>query len=79
MNALNPGGWRPEMPPGGGEVPPTASGNRALMLEEPLLFEIGREDVTGVDLPPVDASAPAMARWARLSASGRAVSRRKTS
>ncbi|HSF12024.1 MAG TPA: aminomethyl-transferring glycine dehydrogenase subunit GcvPB, partial [Erythrobacter sp.] len=31
---------------------------RALMLEEPLLFEIGRADVTGVDLPPVDPQAP---------------------
>src|SRR5688572_8619101 len=29
----------------------TFTGNRALQIEEPLLFEIGRADVTGVDLP----------------------------
>jgi glycine dehydrogenase subunit 2 len=29
----------------------TFTGNRALMQEEPLLFEIGRLDTTGVDLP----------------------------
>jgi glycine dehydrogenase subunit 2 len=29
---------------------PTFTGNRALMQEEPLIFEIGRTDVTGVDL-----------------------------
>jgi hypothetical protein len=27
----------------------TFTGNRALMLEEPLIFEIGSADVTGVD------------------------------
>ena len=30
----------------------TATGNKALMLEEPLIFEIGSADTTGVDLPP---------------------------
>ena len=29
----------------------TFTGNRALQIEEPLLFEIGRNDVTGVDFP----------------------------
>jgi glycine dehydrogenase subunit 2 len=61
MNAPNQSGWKPEMQVAengfmGGPV--TTTGNRALMLEEPLLFEIGRADVTGVDLAPVDASAP---------------------
>jgi len=61
MNAPNASGWKPEMSLAesgflGG--PTTTTGNRALMLEEPLLFEIGRADVTGVDLPAVDASAP---------------------
>ncbi|MGC5254537.1 hypothetical protein, partial [Escherichia coli] len=37
--------------------PVTTTGNRGLMLEEPLLFEIGRKDVTGVDLPEVDPAA----------------------
>ncbi|WP_066530825.1 aminomethyl-transferring glycine dehydrogenase subunit GcvPB [Erythrobacter sp. CCH5-A1] len=61
MNAPNKSGWKPEMQIAesgflGGPV--TSTGNRGLMLEEPLLFEIGRADVTGVDLPAVDASAP---------------------
>jgi glycine dehydrogenase subunit 2 len=61
MNAPNKSGWKPEMQVAesgflGGPV--TSTGNRALMLEEPLLFEIGRADVTGVDLPAVDADAP---------------------
>ena len=34
-------------------APDTFTGNRALQIEEPLLFEIGRTDVTGVDLPDV--------------------------
>jgi glycine dehydrogenase subunit 2 len=29
----------------------TFTANRGLQIEEPLLFEIGRGDVTGVDLP----------------------------
>ncbi len=61
MNAPNKSGWKPEMTQAesgflGGPV--TTTGNRALMLEEPLLFEIGRADVTGVDLPAVDPAAP---------------------
>jgi glycine dehydrogenase subunit 2 len=65
MNAPNKSGWKPEMTPDPASVgdgfhggPATTTGNRALMLEEPLLFEIGRADVTGVDLPAVDAAAP---------------------
>lgn len=61
MNAPNTSGWKPEMTldaDGMHSGPATTTGNRALMLEEPLLFEIGRADVTGVDLPAVDASAP---------------------
>ena len=33
---------------------PTFTGNRALLQVEPLLFEIGRNDVTGVDIPEAD-------------------------
>ncbi|PKP94764.1 MAG: glycine dehydrogenase (aminomethyl-transferring) [Alphaproteobacteria bacterium HGW-Alphaproteobacteria-14] len=61
MTAPNQSGWRPEMQVAENGLlggPATTTGNRALMLEEPLLFEIGRADVTGVDLPVVDASAP---------------------
>ncbi len=47
---INPSGWRPATPSDvHGEVPATTTGNRALMLEEPLLFEIGSRDQTGVD------------------------------
>jgi len=48
---INQSGWRPEMNADGtATLPPTATGNRALMLEEPLIFEIGAADRTGVDL-----------------------------
>lgn len=58
MNAPNKSGWKPAMETADatGESP-TTTGNRALMLEEPLLFEIGHAETTGVDLPEVDASA----------------------
>ncbi len=56
---LNPSGWRPELTAQDGAaaapVAATHSGNRALMLEEALIFEIGDETTSGVDLetPPV--------------------------
>jgi glycine dehydrogenase subunit 2 len=51
---VNPSGWRPQSP---ANAPPanetgestTVTGNRALMLEEALLFEIGDTETTGVD------------------------------
>ena len=49
MTAVNPSGWRPSTPSAGEGGAPTVTGNRALMLEEPLLFEIGNRDQTGVD------------------------------
>ena len=62
MNAPNASGWKPEMTPANEDGlhngPATVTGNRALMLEEPLLFEIGREDVTGDDLPEPASDAP---------------------
>jgi len=52
MSTINASGWRPEMGSGTeGAAPATYTGNKALMLEEPLLFEIGAADRTGVDLP----------------------------
>ena len=57
MTALNRAGWRPEMNvAGGADDNVTFTGNRALMLEEPLIFEIGSADTTGVDF---DEDAPA--------------------
>ncbi len=47
--ALNQSGWRPKMNAGGADDSTTFTGNRALMLEEPLLFEIGSTETTGVD------------------------------
>jgi glycine dehydrogenase subunit 2 len=61
VNAPNTSGWKPAMTPASDGMhsgPATTTGNHALMLEEPLLFEIGRADVTGVDLPDVDPAAP---------------------
>ena len=57
MTALNPTGWRPEMTAtDGADVAATFTGNRALMLEEALIFEIGSTTTTGVDF---DEAAPA--------------------
>jgi glycine dehydrogenase subunit 2 len=51
VTAVNPSGWRPSAPEGGDVITvETTTGNRALMLEEPLLFEIGSRDQTGVDI-----------------------------
>jgi len=46
---VNPSGWRPSSPANAPGETQTVTGNRALMLEEPLLFEIGSTDQTGVD------------------------------
>jgi glycine dehydrogenase subunit 2 len=57
MSTINASGWKPEM--GANDTadtaPPTTTGNRALMLEEALIFEIGGSDTCGVDFPPVPA------------------------
>jgi glycine dehydrogenase subunit 2 len=50
MSDLNQSGWRPEMGVAGDAAPMTYTGNRALMLEEALIFEIGSRLTTGVDL-----------------------------
>ena len=51
---INASGWRPEVGAGVAESAGTYTGNRALMLEEALIFEIGDGETTGVDLgaPP---------------------------
>ncbi|MEW4449068.1 aminomethyl-transferring glycine dehydrogenase subunit GcvPB [Qipengyuania sp. JC766] len=58
MNAPNKSGWKPAMNAERRKDTGTVTGNRALMLEEPLLFEIGHADETGVDLPEPAADAP---------------------
>lgn len=70
MNA-NPTGWRPVSPtPPHCETASTATltGNRGLMLEEPLIFEIGDKDKCGVDLPdPSSGICPSLGEFARSS------------
>jgi glycine dehydrogenase subunit 2 len=46
---INPSGWRPSTPANEQGETHTVTGNRALMLEEPLIFEIGNAEQTGVD------------------------------
>ena len=46
---LNPSGWKPSSPVAAAGEAGTTTGNRTLMLEEPLIFEIGDTGTTGVD------------------------------
>jgi glycine dehydrogenase subunit 2 len=52
--SINQSGWRPEMTAGTGSAAPTFTGNKALMLEEALIFEIGDTTTTGVDFAEGD-------------------------
>jgi glycine dehydrogenase subunit 2 len=65
---VNPSGWRPDVGNSEGAAPAaTFTGNRALMLEEPLIFEIGDTDSTGVDFQdPSQASRGDSGRLANL-------------
>jgi glycine dehydrogenase subunit 2 len=63
--SINESGWKPEMITSHAAAPPTYTGNRALMLEEALIFEIGNSETTGVDLataPQVSARLGTLAR-----------------
>jgi glycine dehydrogenase subunit 2 len=51
---VNPSGWRPSAPVNEQGQSATVTGNRGLMLEEPLLFEIGDMESTGVDFADVE-------------------------
>jgi glycine dehydrogenase subunit 2 len=53
---VNPSGWRPSTPVNAHGETATITGNRALMLEEALLFEIGDTETTGVDFYDVEIS-----------------------
>jgi len=57
VSQANKSGWKPEMTPERRSGQETVTGNRALMLEEPLLFEIGHAETTGVDLPEIEPGA----------------------
>ena len=69
MNAPNQSGWRPEMGSADAAPSATASGDKALMLEEPLIFELGRPGTCGVDIeaPETDVM-PSLARFLRAEA-----------
>jgi glycine dehydrogenase subunit 2 len=71
MSTLNPSGWRPEMAANdGASASPTSTGNRALMLEEALIFEIGTTETCGVDIAPAPAAASRLGALARHGAIG---------
>jgi glycine dehydrogenase subunit 2 len=55
--SLNPSGWRPGMGEAESSSAQTFTGNRALMLEEPLIFEMDERDGTGVDFAPAPKAA----------------------
>jgi len=54
--SINASGWKPEMNAGEGAATTTFTGNRALMLEEPLIFERADYGATGVDFDPAPAA-----------------------
>jgi glycine dehydrogenase subunit 2 len=58
MSTINQSGWKPQMTVQSVDAPATFTGNRALMLEEALIFEIGTLDTTGVDLAPMPSVTP---------------------
>ena len=70
MNAPNSSGWRPEMGEGHIARDETFTGNRALMLEERLIFEIGDTTTTGVDIDPAPAAASRLGGLTRSDAIG---------
>ncbi|TXH02878.1 MAG: glycine dehydrogenase subunit 2 [Rhodocyclaceae bacterium] len=61
MSTPNQSGWKPGTPatPTDADDQGTVTGNRGLMLEEPLLFELGRRETCGVDLPVPSGTASA--------------------
>ena len=59
MSTINQSGWRPTTPEAGEASDiSTFTGNRALMLEEALIFEIGSSETTGVDFDSVPIGKP---------------------
>src|SRR5437763_6176032 len=55
---VNPSGWRPTTPANEQGQVETVTGNRALMLEEPLIFEMDGGETTGVDFDDFGKSSP---------------------
>ena len=67
---VNPSGWRPSAPANAEGETQTVTGNRALMLEEPLLFEIGSTAQTGVDFAPLKGGTTRLGTLARTNPIG---------
>ncbi|WP_265530044.1 aminomethyl-transferring glycine dehydrogenase subunit GcvPB [Sphingomicrobium marinum] len=64
--AENPSGWAPKSPANiDGDAPATMTGNKALMLEEKLLFEIGHDLKSGVDIDDPGDFTPRIGRLER--------------
>ncbi len=68
--SVNQSGWRPEMGEASVQQQATFTGNRALMLEEALIFEIGSAETTGVDIDEAPKVASRLGNHARKSAIG---------
>ena len=65
MSTINQSGWKPEMGSASETGPATYTGNKALMLEEALIFEIGTTGTTGVDLADAPKVTPRLGNLAR--------------
>ncbi|HEX8389295.1 MAG TPA: aminomethyl-transferring glycine dehydrogenase subunit GcvPB [Sphingomonas sp.] len=65
MNAINQSGWKPEMTARDGGATVTSTGNKALMLEEALIFEIGSDETCGVDMAEPSSTAGRLGDLAR--------------
>ena len=70
MSTINQSGWRPTTPEAGESGGQTFTGNRALMLEEPLIFEIGGSETTGVDFGDAPQAASRLSGLARAAPIG---------
>lgn len=68
--SVNQSGWRPEMGDTSQAAQATFTGNRALMLEEALIFEIGSTETTGVDIDDAPKVASRLGSHARKGAIG---------
>jgi glycine dehydrogenase subunit 2 len=63
--SINQSGWKPTTPTKGEGAAPTFTGNKALMLEEPLIFEIGSTKTTGVDFADGDVAGSRLGNLSR--------------
>ena len=68
--SINASGWRPEAPVAGGKASPTVTGNKGLMLEEALIFEIGDSETTGVDFATAGGTVDGLGSLARTTPIG---------